>query len=62
MFLQRSATQKHYVGVYHAALTEETKIFVRQNFSSRTTEMRCLCATVAFGMVRSQFFLSIVAL
>ena len=52
IFLQKSAAQKHYVGAYHVSLTEETKFFVRQNFSSRTTEIRCLCATVAFGMVR----------
>ena len=52
LFLQRSAAHKHYVGAYHASLTKETKFSVRQNFSSRTTEMRCLCATVAFGMVR----------
>ena len=51
-FLQRSAAQKRYVGAYHVSLTEEMKFFVCQNFSSRTTEMRCLCATVAFGMVR----------
>ena len=32
VFLQKSAAQKHYVGAYHASLTEETKFFVRQNF------------------------------
>ena len=58
-FLQRSATQKYYVGAYHASLTEETKSFVRQSFSLRTTEMRCLCATVAFGMVRCLLFLCV---
>lgn len=51
LFLQKSAARPHYVGAYHAGLTEDTKFFIRQNFSSRTTELRCLCATVAFGMV-----------
>ena len=61
VFLQKSAAQRHYVGAYHASLTEESKFFVRQNFSSRTTEMRCLCATVAFGMVRCPLIVFVIA-
>ena len=52
----KSAIQKYYMGAYHAGLTEETKFFICQNFTPRTTEMRCLCATVAFGMVRVLIF------
>ena len=52
LFLQKSAAHSHYVGAYHAALTNDTKSFVIQNFKSRTSEMWCLCATVAFDMVR----------
>ena len=47
------------MGAYHAGLTEETKFFIRQNFSSKTSEMRCLCATVAFGMVRFLIFFDV---
>ena len=36
LFLPKSAAQKHYVG---AGLTEETKFFVHQHFSSQTSEM-----------------------
>ena len=51
LFLQKSAARPNFVGAYHASLTEDTKFFIRQNFLSKTTELRCLCATVAFGMV-----------
>ena len=61
LFLQKLAAQKHYVGAYHASLTEETKFFVRQNFSSTTTEIQCLCATVAFGMVRFNLHFLVIA-
>ena len=42
---KKSAAQKHHVGAYRARLTEETRFFIRQHFSSQTSEMRCLCAT-----------------
>ena len=54
-FLSRCARFKHYVGVYHASLTKETKDFVYRNFVARSSEMQCLCATIAFGLVSSSF-------
>ena len=54
-FLSRCARFKHYVGVYHASLTKETKDFVYRNFVARSSEMRCLCATIAFRLVSSSF-------
>ena len=41
-FLQRSAIQKHYVGAYHASLTEETS-FVRQFFIKNHWNAMPLC-------------------
>ena len=52
-YLRNQAYQKHYVGAYHSSLTDETKQFISHSFSSSTAEMRCLCSTIAFGMVSS---------
>ena len=49
--LQQSAAKKNYVGVYHASLTQHTKCAIQEGFSSATSSLRCLVATVAFGMV-----------
>ena len=49
--LQQSAVKKNYVGVYHASLTQHTKRVIQEGFSSATSSLRCLVATVAFGMV-----------
>ena len=51
LFLKNTAFFPHYAGAYHASLTENTKQYVLQQFMSSTTEMRCLCSTIAFGMV-----------
>ena len=48
--LQLSAA-KNYVGVYHASLTQHTKRAIQDAFSSAGSSLRCLVATVAFGMV-----------
>ena len=53
LYLRNRAYHKHYVGAYHSSLREETKQFISRSFSTSTTEMRCLCSTVAFGMVSS---------
>ena len=50
-FLRDSALQKHSVSMYHASQTEEARSFFQTTFRSSLTELRCLCATVAFGMV-----------
>lgn len=49
--MQREAAKRCYVGVYHANLTQTTKSIVYQDFRSSGSSMRCLIATVAFGMV-----------
>ena len=53
VYLRNQAYYKHYVGAYHSSLTDETKRFISHSFSSTTAEMRCLCSTIAFGMVSS---------
>lgn len=50
-FLKKASKAKHAVGVYHASLSELHKTFVQTTFQSSTSELRCLVATVAFGMV-----------
>ena len=50
-FLQRESEKRCYVTVYHANLTQTTKSMVYQEFSSPSSSVRCLVATVAFGMV-----------
>jgi len=50
-FLQTSAKHKHSVCMYHASQSVETKSFIQLTFKSTMTELRCLSATVAFGMV-----------
>ena len=49
--LQREAAKQCYVGVYHADLTPHTKSAVYSQFKSAGSSLRCLIATVAFGMV-----------
>lgn len=50
-FLSSTAYHEHYIGAYHASLTDDTRKFVYRNFVARCGELRCLCATVVFGMV-----------
>ena len=50
-YLRRVTSFPHYVGAYHADLTQHSKHFVLQQFMSSSSEMRCLCCTIAFGMV-----------
>ena len=56
MYLQNRAYHKRYVGAYHSTLREETKQFVARSFSSATAEMRCVCSTIAFGMVSNIYW------
>ena len=53
VYLRNRAYHKHYVGAYHSSLRDETKKFISRSFSSSSAEMRCLCSTIAFGMVSS---------
>ena len=50
-FFLKSAVASHPVRVdmYHASLTEETKMEVRGLFSGQSV-LKCLVSTVAFGM------------
>ena len=50
-FLQNKAHHKHYVGAYHASLSDETRHFVSNQFASSASELRCVCSTIAFGIV-----------
>ena len=49
--LHQAAVNKDYVGMYHTDLTKQTKLLMQQAFSGAQSPMRCLVATVAFGMV-----------
>lgn len=49
-FLISTAFSSSYVGMYHASLTHFTKERIRADFQGNTN-LRCLVATVAFGMV-----------
>ena len=50
-FFKSSSSNKQSVGIYHASLTQAFKSSIYQEFSSSTSSIRCLVATVAFGMV-----------
>lgn len=52
-FLINSVFKKHWIGMYHASLTQVTKSFVQRQFQNDKSELRCLVATIAFGMVCS---------
>ena len=54
-FLSKSA-RRHAVGMYHANLTQGTKAYVQEQFRCRS-QLKCLSATVAFGMVNNAYFL-----
>ena len=42
---------KGLVSMYHATLSEETKVFLYRQFSASQSDLRCLVCTIAFGMV-----------
>lgn len=49
-WLAECASHKRLVGLYHASLTQATKYYLQSNFKKQS-DLRCLVATVAFGMV-----------
>ena len=49
-FLSSAAVNRQYIGMYHASLTSETKQQLCLEFEGQTN-LRCLVATIAFGMV-----------
>ena len=51
-FLHVACTHKNAVCMYHASQSQEMKAYVQSTFKSSTSQMRCLSATIAFGMVR----------
>ena len=48
--LTNSSSKRGAVGMYHASLTSETKLYCQRDFA-KDGSIRCLVATVAFGMV-----------
>ena len=56
-FLHGASTHKSSVTMYHASQSQETKAFNQSNFRSSLTELRCISATIAFGMVYAQHVL-----
>ena len=57
VLLQGEAAKQCYIGVYHADLTPHTKSAVYSQFKSAGSSLRCLVATVAFGMVCDKRYL-----
>lgn len=49
-WLSKCTTSKHSVYLYHASLTQTTKVHIQSMFRKQC-DLRCLVATVAFGMV-----------
>ena len=54
-FLCKSSP-KHAVTMYHSSLTQATRDKVQELFKSRGAILRCLSATIAFGMVILKYF------
>lgn len=50
-YLRQAAKKKQYVAMFHASLTDDTKTTIYTEFSQSTSQICCLVATVAFGMV-----------
>lgn len=53
-WLSQSAAEKQYVSMYHASLTTTTKTYLQEKFRKQSN-LRCLIATIAFGMVYQRF-------
>ena len=49
--LRKSAPKKHWICMCHASLTEKTKMFMQHQFQNNESQLRCLVATIGFGMV-----------
>ena len=49
-YLVKCAKDKQYVSMYHADITRPTKEYL-QHALAADTKLRCLVATIAFGMV-----------
>ena len=53
--LLQSAKSRESVSMFHASLTKGTKQAIHHEFQSPSSALRCLVATVAFGMVGAPF-------
>ena len=50
-YLHSAAKNKKSVAMYHASQSQETKTHIQSEYGSSATELRCISATIAFGMV-----------
>lgn len=57
--LNAESKKAHSVSMYHASQSEETKKFIQATFKPSLSELRCLSATIAFGMVCSHLLFCI---
>ena len=48
-----SCYQKDGIGMYHASLTKETRQHTYRLYRDPGSQLRCIIATIAFGMVRA---------
>lgn len=52
-----SCYQKDRIGMYHASLTKETRQHVYRLYCDPGSQLRCVIATIAFGMVNALVFM-----
>ena len=50
-YLHSAATYTKSVAMYHASQSQETKSYTQSSYGSTRTELRCISATIAFGLV-----------
>ena len=55
--LRGASTKKEYVGMYHASISQNTKTALQYLFKNDHSTLRCLVATVAFGMVCARYLI-----
>ena len=49
--IAQAACSEEYVGIFHASLKQKTKSEIQHRFQLPSSTLRCLIATIAFGMV-----------
>ena len=55
-----SCYQRDRTGMYHASLTKETRQHTYRLYRDPGSQLRCIVATIAFGMVRKSITISCV--
>ena len=61
-FLRAYAKHPQSVSMFHASQSDKTRASVQSSLLSLSTELRCVSATIAFGMVRMYIYICICVL